>query len=355
MVAGLLGGLVGGAVGARLAGSGESGSSLRLGGSAPAGGAPGSVADVVAAVLPSVVTIDVRGAEGSTGSGVIIRSDGYILTNSHVIAPALRGEGQLMVTLYKEVAQIPAQVVGQDARTDLAVIKISTGTELPAAVLGRSGSLRVGTPVIAIGAPLGLSGTVTTGIVSALDRNPTVPVASGESPPMLVGAIQIDAALNFGSSGGPLLDTAGQVVGINSAIASIPGTDGTVGQTGNSGVGFAIPIDYAASVADEIIRTGRATHPHFGVVATTVTPQEADAAGTAPGAKLREVTPGGPAAGAGLRVGDIVTKVDDMVIASSNDLLAAARLHEVGDRVTVTYQRAGRSASLQVTLAEQPG
>ncbi|WP_242424621.1 S1C family serine protease, partial [Frankia sp. EI5c] len=242
-----------------------------------------------------------------------------------------------------------AQVVGRDERSDLAVLRIPGATGLPAATLGRSDSLVVGTPVIAIGAPFGLSGTVTTGIVSALDRDPSVPVEGGGAS-VIIGAIQIDAAINPGNSGGPLLDANGQVVGLNTAIATVPGA--TV-QSGSVGVGFAIPIDYAASVADEIIRTGRATHPYLGVSAATVTAAEARARHTTAGAVIRDIEPTGPAAAAGLLPGDIITRVEDTVVTSTNDLTAATRLRRVGDSVTVTYWRAGSERVTRVALQEQ--
>jgi putative serine protease PepD len=361
LAAGLLGGAVGGVVGARTAPDrSEPGpaASVALGTGAPAPlERTGSVPSIAARVLPSVVTIDVStGADDETGSGVVIRADGYILTNNHVVAPAAGG-GRIGVTRYKELKQITARIVGRDPKTDLAVIKISAGEPLPAAILGRSGSLVVGAPVIAIGAPLGLSGTVTTGIVSALDRNPTVPAESGADSSVLIGAIQVDAAINPGNSGGPLLDGSGQVVGINTAIATVPGGGGgggaATGQSGSIGVGFAIPIDYARSVAEEIIRTGRATHPYVGVSAATITPADAQTGGTSPGALVREVDPGGPAATAGLRPGDIIVKVNDTVIASTNDLVAATRLHRIGDQVSVKYEREGRAGTARVTLQEQ--
>ncbi len=311
-----------------------------------------SVSAIAARVLPSVVTISVATpASTATGSGLIIRSDGYILTNNHVVANAAAG-ARVSVTLYQELQQISAKIVGRDPKTDLAVIRIQTAGPLPAATLGRSGSLVVGAPLVAIGAPLGLAGTVTTGIVSALDRNPTVPAESGGES-LLIGAIQTDAAINPGNSGGPLLDGRGQVIGINTAIATVPGGYGDRGASGNIGVGFAIPIDYAKSVAEEIIQTGRATHPHIGVSAVTITPDGASAAGTSPGAMVRGVEAGGSAALAGLRPGDIITKVNNFAVGSINDLIAATRVHRVGERITVTFERDRRVQAVEVTLQEQ--
>ncbi len=362
LLAGLLGGAAGGVIGAHTTRADDIRTGLVQG--APvtdlitAAPAPAPVertapiSTIAARALPSVVTINViSGVSAATGSGVIIRSDGYILTNNHVVAGGVAG-GRVSVTLYKELRQISAEIIGCDPKTDLAVIRIRTPDLLPAATLGRSGSLMVGAPLVAIGAPLGLSGTVTTGIVSALDRNPTVPGESGGES-VLIGAIQTDAAINPGNSGGPLLDGRGQVVGINTAIAAVPGSGAGRGASGSIGVGFAIPIDYASSVAEEIIRTGRATHPYLGVSAGTVTPDEAQASGTSPGALVRGVDAGGPGDQAGLRPGDIIIKVDDVVVGNTNDLIAATRVHKIGDRVTVTFQRDRRSQSVEMALQEQ--
>jgi putative serine protease PepD len=267
------------------------------------------------------------------------------------VTSAAGGDGRVAVSLYKQLRQYSARIVGRDPKTDLAVIKVDVPDQLRAAVLGRSGSLVVGAPVVAIGAPLGLSGTVTTGIVSALDRNPTVPGEDGRAS-VLIGAIQIDAAINPGNSGGALLDGRGQVVGINTAIATISNGDRST-QSGSIGVGFAIPIDYARSVADEIISTGQATHPFIGVSAATITPEDAEDRHTSPGAFVRDVEPGGPADTAGIRPGDIITKVDSMEIAGSNDLIAATRLHRIGDQIEVTFERDHQVNIVRVTLQEQ--
>jgi putative serine protease PepD len=202
----------------------------------------------------------------------------------------------------------------------------------------------VGDPVVALGAPLGLSSTVTSGIVSALDRNVEVPDSNGGSNGLLIGAIQTDAAINPGNSGGPLVDDQAQVIGINSAIASASSSSTT---SGNIGVGFAIPIDYARSIADEIIRTGKATHPYVGVTA-----QPADASGPNKGARVVSVVAGGPADKAGIVAGDVITAVDSKAIDDVDGLVAATRLHKVGDVVTLTYERAGKSHKVSVTLQE---
>jgi putative serine protease PepD len=350
LVAGIVGGLTGGAVAAWLApGRGGSGAGVTVSATVPVDAA-GSVADVVAKVLPSVVTVQAQGHDSETGTGVIIDSAGYILTSAHVIASAAGG-GTIAVTRNQDVTPIPAVLVGEDAKSDLAVLRIDVGGGLPAAVLGHSGALRVGSPVIAIGTQLKLSGTVTTGIVSALDRTIPDPVGSGNIP---VGGIQTDAAINPGSSGGPLLDALGQVVGINTAIDSVPGTPGGAGgATGSIGVGFAIPIDYASSIATEIIRTGRATHPYLGLSAVTLTAADAAATGRVPGALIRDLDLTGPAAAGGLRVGDVVTALDGVTITSGDQLIQTIQQRGAGDHVTVSYQRSGRAATAHVTLTEQ--
>jgi putative serine protease PepD len=295
------------------------------------------------------VTIGVSGSgESGTGSGVIIRPDGFILTNNHVVASAASG-GSVRVDFYKGGRDVAARIIGRDPKTDLAVIKVET-KDLPAATLGQSKSLVVGAPVVALGAPLGLSSTVTSGIVSALDRNVDVPTDGGDQGGVLIGAIQTDAAINPGNSGGPLVDSKGQVIGINSAIATAPGSSGA---GGNIGVGFAIPIDYARSVAEEIIRTGKATHPYLGVTATSI--ERGTGTGAQPGARVRTLVADGPAERAKLQVGDLITSVDGMPIESVDDLIASTRLHKVGDVVDVTYQRGGRSTTVSVTLQEAKG
>jgi putative serine protease PepD len=355
LLIGLLGGLAGGAVGVAyersngqdaIGGTVPSGPLLGTGAPTPIDPNPNSVSAIAAKLLPSVVTITVNGGSATgTGSGVIIRPDGFILTNNHVVADAADA-GTVRVDLYKGQRNVEARIIGRDPKTDLAVIRIA-GSNLPAATLGQSKSLVVGAPVVAMGSPLGLSSTVTSGIVSALDRNVDVPTESGEAG-VLIGAIQTDAAINPGNSGGPLVDSRGQVVGINSAIAGAPGSSGS---GGNIGVGFAIPIDYARSVAEEIIRTGKATHPYLGITATQLEP----GAGTASGASIRSLVPDGPADQAGLRIGDVVTKVNDVPIEGVDDLVAATRLHKVGDVVSVTYVRGTESKTVQVTLQESKG
>jgi putative serine protease PepD len=307
------------------------------------------VAGIAARVLQSVVNISVKstttGGSG-TGSGVVIRSDGYVLTNNHVVdAPGAR------VTVSfngAEGIEVPATIVGRDPDTDLAVIKVITDKKLVPAALGQSRSLVVGDPVIAIGSPLGLAGTVTTGIISALNRTVNVPGENGGRTP-LFNAIQTDAAINPGNSGGALVDAKGQVIGINSAIATLGGGIGTDPQGGNIGVGFAIPIDEARSVAEELIRTGTATHPAIGVKALTSSTKGQT------GALVQEVLAGAPAASAGIRPGDLITAVDKTSVHSVDELIIAIREHKVGQTVTLTYYRNGQKQTARVTLEDNKG
>ena len=350
----LVAGLVGGLVGSRSSGSDgllDRGASLGGGGSTTASvdRAPDSVAGIAAKVMQSTVSIAVDGASGNgTGSGVIIRSDGYILTNNHVIASAANG-GEITVTLDAGENELPADIVGRDPVTDLAVLRVRSDRDLPAATLGQSRALVVGDPVIAIGSPLGLSGTVTTGIVSALNRTVDVPAEEeGGARNPLFNAIQTDAAINPGNSGGALVNARGEVIGINSAIATLGGGGLFGGEQGGGsiGVGFAIPIDEARSVAEEIIRTGKATHPSIGVSANTVSGEDRE------GALVRELTPGGGAARAGLEPGDLIVEVDGEEVDSVDELILAVRSNKVGDTVSITYVRDGRTRNADIVLQD---
>ncbi|MEO6206022.1 MAG: trypsin-like peptidase domain-containing protein [Mycobacteriales bacterium] len=310
--------------------------------------APDSVAGIAARLLQNVVNISVQSPAGSgTGSGVVITSDGYVLTNNHVIAAVASG-GTLTVSFNGANAiDVPATIVGRDPDTDLAVIKVQSQTPLKPATLGQSRGLVVGDPVVAIGSPLGLAGTVTTGIISALNRTVNVPGESGGSQP-LFNAIQTDAAINPGNSGGPLVDAKGQVIGINSAIATLGGGLGSSTSSGSIGVGFAIPIDEARSVAEELIRTGKATHPAIGVQAMTST----QAANGRAGALVRTVIAGSAAQQAGLQTGDILTAVNDQAVSSVDELIVAIRDHAVGDTVTLTFFRNGTKQTAKATLQD---
>ncbi|GAA1255084.1 hypothetical protein GCM10009677_01130 [Sphaerisporangium rubeum] len=321
----------------------------------PASNAAGAtVADVARAVQPSVVSILVTGAQGQAeGSGVILSADGLILTNNHVVAGAGQG-GQVQVN-FSDGKNAAATIVGTDPATDLAVIKAQDVSGLTKATLGDSDKLNVGDAVLAIGSPLGLEGSVTAGIVSALDRTvsvggeqsqqqPGLPPGWGRqqqqsAPTTIGGAIQTDAAINPGNSGGALVDSSGQVVGINSAIA-------TNGGDGNIGVGFAIPINTARQVADQLIKSGKATHAYLGV-------NLADPTGNTEGAVVASVQDGSPAARAGLREGDLITKIDGTQVTAADTVVGRIRSMTPGTKITLTYVRGGDSATATVTLAER--
>ncbi len=353
LAAGLVGGLAGGGIVASRQGNGLTDPSADLGsGSSPTTTverAPDSVAGIAGRVLRSTVSISVRsGSSGGSGSGVVLRADGYVLTNNHVVAAGASG-GVITVTVNGSSGkELPAKIVGRDPETDLAVIKVDGGGALLPATLGRSADLVVGDPVIAIGSPLGLNGTVTTGIISALNRTVNVPAEGGGNATPLLNAIQTDAAINPGNSGGALVDVKGAVIGINSAIATL-GSSGAGDQSGSIGVGFAIPVDEARSVAEEIIRTGRATHPAVGVEAGNEVADD----GTKQGARVTRVVTGGPADAAGLQVGDVIDKVGATAVGSVDELILALRQSKVGDRVTVTYVRGGRERTAAVVLADK--
>lgn len=306
--------------------------------------APGSVADIAKRVIPSVVSIEARVKDGgSTGTGFIIESNGYILTNNHVIAEAVAGKGVINVMLNNGQEYV-AKVVGRDSAYDLAVLKIST-TGLTALQLGDSDKVAVGDSVIAIGSPLGLSGTVTLGIISAKDRA----VTAGEtgSDNSFINALQTDAAINPGNSGGPLVDSTGAVIGINSAIATLGSSFGS--QSGSIGLGFAIPINQARKTADQLIKNGKATYPVLGV--SIDMKYEGDGALISKNAK--SVLSGGPGALAGLKSGDVITKFEGRTINSAEELIVAIRAKSVGDKAVLTYIR--NSVTSTVTVILQAG
>ena len=302
----------------------------------------GSVADIAARTVPAVVSLEIRvGEEAGTGSGVVIQSDGYVLTNNHVVAPAAAGSGSRLDAVFSDGTRTPARIVGRDPKTDLAVLKVDVRNPVVAAV-GSSAGLAVGDAVIAIGSPLGLAGTVTQGIVSAVDR--PVRLDGGDSDAeAVIDAIQTDAAINPGNSGGPLVDSTGAVIGINTAIRSIGASAGSEG--GSIGLGFAIPIDTARGIAEELIRTGAVKHADLGVNARSVTDGATD------GAQVQNVTANGPAALAGIVEGDVVVKVGDRPIAGADELVVAVREHNPGETVPVELVREGRSLTVSALLA----
>ena len=340
----LIAGLVGGFGGSQLAGRSDRNSTpVQLVASTQTiEREPTSVAGIAARVLPSVVSISTTSQNGSgTGSGFVIRSDGYILTNNHVINDVIGGQGNLTVTL-NDGKKFSGKILGADSSYDLAVIKINV-TGLPALQFGNSDLIQVGDQVIAIGSPLGLSGTVTSGIISAKNRAVTSSGGTGESS--FINALQTDAAINPGNSGGPLVDATGAVIGVNSAIASLGSSFG--GQSGSIGLGFAIPINQAKRTAEQLISAGKATYPVLGI--------RLDTSFTGAGALIvnqsQGIVAGSPADKAGLRPGDIITALDGNAINSSDELIVAIRAKSVGDTVKLSIDRAGKSATIKVTLA----
>lgn len=305
-------------------------------GSAEAVSGSGEVTAIAQLSLPSVVFISVEaGGETGVGSGFVMSADGYIVTNSHVIASAADGEGGIEVK-FSDGQTLPAEVVGHDVQYDIAVLRVDR-EGLAALQFGDSDAVLVGAPVVAVGAPLGLSNTVTAGIVSALDR----PVTAGTSADSLsyINAIQTDAAINPGNSGGPLLDAAGRVIGVNSALAQLPGPLGTA-PGGSIGLGFAIPSNQVQRTATQLIETGSSEHPIIGVLIDTTY--------TDGGAKIRDeplngtdsVIEGGPADEAGIVPGEVIVAIDGLPIDSFTQLVVTLRDHDVGDTIEATVRGA---------------
>ena len=298
---------------------------------------PGTIAEIAAKVQPAVVQLNVSGSDGEgTGSGFVISEDGYIVTNNHVAGGA--GDGGTIDVVFSDGSTAAGKLIGANANYDLAVVKVDKAS-LPTVPLGSSDALAVGDSVIAVGSPLGLSGTVTTGIVSALNR-PVTAGGEGGGDTAFINAIQTDAAINPGNSGGPLLDGTGAVIGVNSAIATMGAAAGQ--QAGSIGLGFAIPIDTAKRIVDEIIKTGSASTPIIGV--------QLDMQFTGPGAKVGEVTAGSPAEKAGLQTGDLITKVDGDLVTDATQLIVTIRSNAPGDTVTLTIDRDGQTSDVPVTL-----
>ena len=311
----------------------------------PAAQAPvldGTVAAAAAKIEPSVVTVTVAsGRSGGVGSGVVLDASGHILTNEHVVQSAEQG-GTVTVT-FGDGQTAQATIVGTSPANDLAVLKVSGVENLVPATFAQSSSLEVGQAVVAAGAPLGLSESVTSGIVSNTAR----PVRSGSNDDAVYLAVQTDAAINPGNSGGPLVDLNGAVVGINSSIA---GTGSSSGQSGNIGIGFAIPSDVAVRVSGELIATGTSPMAALGV---TVGGTDSELS-TATGVTLQTVADDGAAAEAGLQAGDVVRKVNDFETTTADGLIAATRFYAPGTEVTITYTRDGGSPqTVQVTLGTQ--
>lgn len=349
LTAAALGGLVGGYVVSRATGSGiDPGFSLGQTSPAVTNRPASSIAGLVARVLPSVVMIKVNGGEG-TGSGFII-SGGYIVTDNHVVTLDNRVRNASLQVVFNNGSQVSAKLVGRDPYSDIAVIKPADDRGLPALPLGNSGSVDVGDPVIAIGAPLGLAGTVTSGIVSALNRPVQPGAAPGSAPQVFYDAIQTDAPINPGNSGGPLVNAKGQVIGVDSAIDTLGADPVTGTQGGSIGLGFAIPINHARVVAVELIRTGHAAHSVIGALINVgYGGVGAQIAPSRPG-QASPVSQGGPAARAGLLPGDVITSFGGQLIGDADALIDAIRSLQPGTHVMVTFTRNGAARTVGLTL-----
>ncbi|MDX3690527.1 trypsin-like peptidase domain-containing protein [Streptomyces europaeiscabiei] len=360
LVAALVAGGVGGGIGYTLADRNDNSTGSTTVSASQNGGdvkrAAGTVAAVASSALPSTVTIEASNSDGDggTGTGFVFDKEGHIVTNNHVVAEAV--DGGKVTASFPDGKKYDAEVVGHAQGYDVAVIKLKNApSNLQPLTLGDSDKVAVGDSTIAIGAPFGLSNTVTTGIISAKNR----PVASSDgssgSKASYMSALQTDASINPGNSGGPLLDARGNVIGINSAIQSASNGSFGSGQAGSIGLGFAIPINQAKNVAQQLIRTGKPVYP---VIGASVSLEE----GTG-GAKITDsgeggadsITAGGPAAKAGLKPGDVITKLDDHVIDSGPTLIGEIWTHLPGDKVTLTYTRDGKTRTADVTLGERQG
>ncbi|MFJ7770820.1 trypsin-like peptidase domain-containing protein [Streptomyces sp. NPDC097107] len=353
----LVSGGIGGALGTYLERNGGVGTvELPQAGREAAERAPGSVAGIAARALPSVVTLHVSGDAAGTGTGFVLDDRGHILTNNHVVEPAGPG-GEIAVT-FNSGDTAEATVVGRDSGYDLAVVKVKGVSGLTPLPLGNSDNTRVGDPVVAIGAPFDLAGTVTSGIISAKERPITAGGEEGDgSDVSYVDALQTDAPINPGNSGGPLLDAQGRAIGINSAIRSADGggADSDGGQAGSIGLGFAIPINQGKRVAEELINTGKATHPVIGITLDMNYSGDGARVGAKGGDGGPAVTTGGPGAKAGIRPGDVITAVDGRRVHSGEELIVATRAHRPGDRLELTLERDGKETNVSLVLGSSGG
>nr|WP_167455517.1 trypsin-like peptidase domain-containing protein [Streptomyces tirandamycinicus] len=359
LIVALLAGVLGGGVGAYLERNGGITTvELPQAGPESTDRAPGSVAGIAASALPGVVTLHVSGGgEQGTGTGFVLDAKGHILTNNHVVSPAGRS-GDISVTFSGgETAR--ATLVGKDSGYDLAVVRVRGVSGLKPLPLGNSDNVRVGDPVVAIGAPFDLQNTVTAGIISAKERPITAGGEKGDGSDIsYVDALQTDAPINPGNSGGPLVDSKARVIGINSAIRAADGGSGPdsgSGQAGSIGLGFAIPINQGKRVAEELINTGKATHPVIGVSLD----MQYSGDGARVGEKGKDGAPsviaGGPAATAGIRPGDVITKVDGQRVHNGEELIVKIRAHRPGDRLELTVLRDGKEQTRAVTLGSSTG
>jgi putative serine protease PepD len=343
LVVGLLGGALSGALVSGTVGGARGPSVFEGEQAAPAPLEPenGSVAAVAQALLPSTVQIIARGGAGTgTGSGFVVDRQGHVITNNHVVSGAAENDGPIQVIDHAG-RRHAASIVGRSATYDIAVLDVEGAEELEPAALGSSKSMNVGETVVALGSPLGLSSTVTSGIVSALDR----PVTTGDSEESsFINAVQTDAAINPGNSGGPLVNLRGEVVGVNSAIATV---GGFASKAGNIGVGFAIPMEQVKVTASQIVRTGEAKYPVIGA--------EVNTGSRANGAEIVKVPEGTPAALGGLEEGDIVVAVDDKAVSDGIGLIVAIRSHQPGETIRLTVRRDGSEETVEVTLDAKVG
>jgi putative serine protease PepD len=348
LVVGVIGGLIGGSLVSDNGGDGSSSSggirSVQRRTAAPLPADNGSIASVAAKVLPSTVQIiaEYKGkAQGATGSGFVFDKQGHVITNNHVIAEAASDDGPIDV-IDQDGRHMAATVVGRSPVYDIAVLKVKGAESLQPISFGSAQQMHVGETVVAFGSPLGLSATVTSGIISAVNR----PVTTGDGgDSSFINAVQTDAAINPGNSGGPLVNLQGQVIGVNSAIASLGSSSTEEG--GNIGVGFAIPIEQVEVTADQILRTGKAEYPVIG----------ANVRGTAKldGATVESISAGSPAAKSDLKVGDVITKVDGHPVTGSSDVVVAVRSHQPGETVTLTVKRGGKILTIKVGLEAKTG
>ncbi|NEB90794.1 trypsin-like peptidase domain-containing protein [Streptomyces bauhiniae] len=347
----LLAGGIGGFLGAWVQREGATTVTLPRAGAVPEGRERDSVAGIAARALPGVVTLHVRGGdEGGTGTGFVLDGRGHILTNNHVVAPA-SGGGDITVTFSGgETAR--AEVVGRDSGYDLAVVRVKGVRGLTPLTLGDSDAVRVGDPVVAIGAPFDLADTVTSGIVSAKDRPITAGGEKGDGTDVsYVDALQTDAPINPGNSGGPLLDAHARVIGVNSAIRSADrDADSTESRSGSIGLGFAIPANQARRVAEELINTGHATHPVIGVTLDMDYTGDGARIDTEGGAAGPAVQKGGPGDRAGLKPGDLISGVDGHPVHSGEELIVRIRAHRPGDRLRLTVGRPGAEHTVTLRL-----
>ncbi|MFJ8183194.1 trypsin-like peptidase domain-containing protein [Streptomyces sp. NPDC096105] len=352
----LVSGIAGGVVGVQLERNGGIGAvELPQAGVEAPDRDPDSVAGIAAQALPSVVTLHVSGGgRAGTGTGFVLDDRGHILTNDHVVEPA-GADGDITVTFHSgDTAE--AAVVGRDSGYDLAVVRVKGVRGLTPLPLGNSDNVQVGDPVVAIGAPFDLAGTVTSGIISARERPITAGGEKGDgSDVSYVDALQTDAPINPGNSGGPLLDGKGRVVGINSAIRSADGGLDPEGGSGSIGLGFAIPINQGKRVAEELIETGKATHPVIGITLDMDYSGDGARVATEGSDGGPPVSTGGPGAEAGIRPGDVITEVDGRPVRSGEELIVKTRAHRPGDRLELTLERNGEERTVSLVLGSSDG